>query len=114
MFSEECIEPLATGDCHGSINRYYFDLTDKICKKFIYTGCKANRNNFETLSECTNQCEMQIESFSDDYSIVDEKDNENNNEGEEEEYYADSENKDDGEKFKNDYICLIKQLIINF
>ena len=95
MFPEECIEPLSTGDCHGSLNRYYFDLTDKICKKFIYTGCNANRNNFETLSECTNQCEIPIESLSDDYSLVEEKDND---EGEEEGDYIDSEYKDDSKK----------------
>lgn len=49
------------GNCSTYRERYYFDLVDKTCKKFYYTGCNGNRNNFGSLEECSSSCSTQPE-----------------------------------------------------
>lgn len=55
-FNDQCMESLKMGNCDTYKERYYFDLVDKKCKKFYFTGCNGNRNNFESLTECSNTC----------------------------------------------------------
>lgn len=43
------------GPCRMSIKRYYYDSKEKICKEFIYGGCKGVVP-FETLEECQKGC----------------------------------------------------------
>ena len=59
---------MAVGECRASIKRFYYDITEKACKIFQFSGCKGNRNNFESLQECSNQCEQRsFENEMDEY-----------------------------------------------
>ncbi|GBL77304.1 Kunitz-type protease inhibitor 1 [Araneus ventricosus] len=51
-----CYQPVDLGSCRGSIQRYYFDPKEKICKIFNYGGCGGNKNNFMSLPECQKNC----------------------------------------------------------
>lgn len=52
-----CLLSPSSGPCKGQIPRYYFDLNDGQCKKFSYSGCVGNSNNFLTLQECRESCD---------------------------------------------------------
>ncbi|CAB3404667.1 unnamed protein product [Caenorhabditis bovis] len=55
--SEEiCKEEKAAGQCGGSFPRYWYNEIRNQCERFIYTGCKGNRNQFETEEECKQIC----------------------------------------------------------
>ncbi|PAV72247.1 hypothetical protein WR25_00064 isoform A [Diploscapter pachys] len=55
--SEEiCQEEKQEGQCGGSFPRYWFNHEKQTCERFIYTGCKGNRNQFETEEECKKIC----------------------------------------------------------
>jgi hypothetical protein len=45
------------GYCRDEILRYYYDAEAKKCQHFIYTGCGGNENNFETITDCENECD---------------------------------------------------------
>lgn len=55
-FNEVCMETLKMGNCSTYKERYYFDVIDQTCKKFYFTGCNGNRNNFQTKQECSTTC----------------------------------------------------------
>ncbi|KIH61626.1 Kunitz/Bovine pancreatic trypsin inhibitor domain protein [Ancylostoma duodenale] len=44
------------GRCRASMRRYYYDESKGKCVKFIYGGCGATQNNFETKEECQRTC----------------------------------------------------------
>ncbi|CEF70857.1 Thrombospondin, type 1 repeat and Proteinase inhibitor I2, Kunitz metazoa domain and Reeler domain and Spondin, N-terminal domain-containing protein [Strongyloides ratti] len=55
--SEEiCNEDKAEGQCGGVFPRYWYNSNTSKCERFIYTGCKGNRNQFETEKECKQLC----------------------------------------------------------
>lgn len=46
-----------THTCGGTAGlRYYYDGRDGQCKRFRYTGCGGNSNNFATSLECLHIC----------------------------------------------------------
>ncbi|XP_053377247.1 actinia tenebrosa protease inhibitors-like [Mercenaria mercenaria] len=45
-----------TGPCLASEQRYYFDKDSGLCRRFTYSGCEGNGNNFETYEECRKVC----------------------------------------------------------
>ncbi|XP_068094576.1 actinia tenebrosa protease inhibitors-like isoform X2 [Hyperolius riggenbachi] len=51
-----CTLPKKTGPCKADMQRYYYDTETKSCRRFVYGGCKGNRNNFETLKDCIRTC----------------------------------------------------------
>ena len=51
-----CEMPKATGNCQGSLPRFYFDLSTRTCQPFVFTGCEGNSNNFESFVECEEAC----------------------------------------------------------
>ena len=57
-FPARCLQPQKTGRCFAAFPKFYFDSAEKTCKEFIYGGCDANENNFETIEECKNACEI--------------------------------------------------------
>uniref|UniRef100_A0AC34FN29 Spondin-1 n=1 Tax=Panagrolaimus sp. ES5 TaxID=591445 RepID=A0AC34FN29_9BILA len=55
--SEEiCQEEKEEGQCKGTFPRYWYNKELNRCERFIYTGCKGNRNQFETEEECKSLC----------------------------------------------------------
>ncbi len=56
--NEVCMDSLKIGNCSTYKERYYFDAIDATCKKFYYTGCNGNRNNFASLKECLTTCSV--------------------------------------------------------
>uniref|UniRef100_A0AC34R1F0 Spondin-1 n=1 Tax=Panagrolaimus sp. JU765 TaxID=591449 RepID=A0AC34R1F0_9BILA len=66
--SEEiCQEEKQEGQCKGTFPRYWFNNETQVCERFIYTGCKGNRNQFETEEECKSFC---IPDFSTNKAIL--------------------------------------------
>ena len=51
-----CLLPSVTGPCRASMPRYFYNKRTGKCEKFIFGGCRGNKNNFRTLKECENQC----------------------------------------------------------
>ena len=51
-----CSLEVAPGPCKGAIPRYYYD--GETCTGFTYGGCLGNANNFESLVECQNECDI--------------------------------------------------------
>jgi hypothetical protein len=59
---------LEKGHCQLTMLRFYYEISTRTCKKFIYSGCGGNSNNFKTLGECQkvcrptkNVCEMKVD-----------------------------------------------------
>uniref|UniRef100_A0A3P8QAG6 BPTI/Kunitz inhibitor domain-containing protein n=1 Tax=Astatotilapia calliptera TaxID=8154 RepID=A0A3P8QAG6_ASTCA len=46
----------AEGECNGKYLRYYYDSTDKKCKRFSWTGCLGNGNRFFDYNSCNFTC----------------------------------------------------------
>jgi len=51
-----CSEPLLTGECWSSVERWHYNATKATCSQFRYTGCGGNRNNFQSEEECLQEC----------------------------------------------------------
>ncbi|CAD5219044.1 unnamed protein product [Bursaphelenchus okinawaensis] len=51
-----CNLELDIGGCNNPTERYYFDSDNQVCKKFVYSGCDGNLNNFESEKECRDYC----------------------------------------------------------
>ena len=51
-----CQLPPKTGKCRAKIKRYYFNPDSGTCESFFYGGCNGNKNNFQTLKQCQQQC----------------------------------------------------------
>jgi hypothetical protein len=45
-----------TGSCLAYFQRYGFNSATGHCERFVYGGCGANENNFDTLGECEDEC----------------------------------------------------------
>uniref|UniRef100_A0A915HQ25 BPTI/Kunitz inhibitor domain-containing protein n=1 Tax=Romanomermis culicivorax TaxID=13658 RepID=A0A915HQ25_ROMCU len=54
--STVCSQPRQTGPCRASFPRFYYNSTEKQCRKFVYGGCDSNDNNFFTSDECQRVC----------------------------------------------------------
>jgi hypothetical protein len=54
----DCALPPETGTCEALIRRFYHDPSTNTCKVFNYGGCDGNANNFETLAECEQACDV--------------------------------------------------------
>uniref|UniRef100_A0A3P8Q9A3 BPTI/Kunitz inhibitor domain-containing protein n=1 Tax=Astatotilapia calliptera TaxID=8154 RepID=A0A3P8Q9A3_ASTCA len=51
-----CTLEKAEGECNGKYLRYYYDSTDKKCKRFSWTGCLGNGNRFFDYNSCNFTC----------------------------------------------------------
>ncbi|GFS33930.1 kappaPI-actitoxin-Avd3d [Nephila pilipes] len=57
-----CNEVKAVGNCNNNIERYYYNVVEDKCEKFMYSGCNGNNNNFKTLQECAEKCQVNQDS----------------------------------------------------
>merc|ERR1719361_697531 len=55
-----CLLPKDVGPCRAAISRYYYDGLSGQCQQFFFGGCGGNDNNFETMTDCTSKCEVDI------------------------------------------------------
>lgn len=51
-----CYLPEAKGDCKASLKMFLFDVEQDRCRSFNYTGCRGNRNRFQTMGDCEAAC----------------------------------------------------------
>ncbi|KAH7973024.1 hypothetical protein HPB52_020573 [Rhipicephalus sanguineus] len=56
-----CYEPKKVGPCRAYVPRYFYNTTTKFCERFVYGGCKGNRNNFPELDVCLKTCKVGYE-----------------------------------------------------
>jgi hypothetical protein len=54
--AEACNAPPVSGNCDAYFQRWFHDPTTGLCKSFVYGGCGANANNYETLEACQQAC----------------------------------------------------------
>lgn len=56
-----CLKGPDSGWCEGggaSIQlRYYYHQKSSRCECFLYYGCEGNKNNFENITDCSQQCQ---------------------------------------------------------
>ncbi|KAM5146135.1 kunitz-type protease inhibitor 2 [Mantella aurantiaca] len=68
-FKEYCAAAPSTGSCRASFTRFYYDPSTMACKTFVYGGCKPNKNNYLTESDCLTMCEGRSEDDDDDSNV---------------------------------------------
>uniref|UniRef100_A0A8D0HJS1 BPTI/Kunitz inhibitor domain-containing protein n=1 Tax=Sphenodon punctatus TaxID=8508 RepID=A0A8D0HJS1_SPHPU len=51
-----CKLPPEPSRCRGHFIRFFYNPAAKRCKKFVYGGCRGNKNNFLTQVECLQTC----------------------------------------------------------
>ncbi|KAI0239009.1 Kunitz-type serine protease inhibitor bitisilin-2 [Lamellibrachia satsuma] len=51
-----CYLPAETGPCRAYFPRWYYNCATCKCEKFVYGGCKGNRNRFKTERACRRIC----------------------------------------------------------
>ncbi|KAL5103687.1 PI-actitoxin-Axm2b [Taenia crassiceps] len=59
-YINRCNLPISSGQCQGYFLRYGYDSETDECRRFVYSGCRGNRNNFFTYNECMNRCYMRF------------------------------------------------------
>ncbi|VBB27548.1 unnamed protein product [Acanthocheilonema viteae] len=53
---DPCKQDLDQGHGNARQTRYYFNKYSRACEQFNYRGINGNRNNFESLQQCQQQC----------------------------------------------------------
>ncbi|XP_033833602.1 kunitz-type protease inhibitor 2 isoform X2 [Periophthalmus magnuspinnatus] len=53
---EQCVAPPVVGPCRAAFPRWFFNVSSGRCERFIYGGCRGNKNNYAKEEECTNSC----------------------------------------------------------
>ncbi|CAF3509066.1 unnamed protein product [Rotaria socialis] len=51
-----CLQPRIIGTCQERRPTWYFDMVERECKLFQYSGCKGNHNQFGSKEECDLSC----------------------------------------------------------
>ncbi|KAF6199683.1 hypothetical protein GE061_005981, partial [Apolygus lucorum] len=57
----ECSLPKAPGTCTDKLSKWYFELKEKRCRPFYYSGCGGNGNHFDSLEDCNGYCPVSKE-----------------------------------------------------
>ncbi|KAH8412107.1 hypothetical protein KR222_011069, partial [Zaprionus bogoriensis] len=52
----KCLQPLETGPCRMSLDRFYYNKDKKVCEPFKYGGCKGNDNRWGFRQMCEEAC----------------------------------------------------------
>jgi hypothetical protein len=59
-YTGSCTQPKETGNCENKYARWHYSKDDNKCMPFYYTGCDGNKNNFESLEHCVQDCPSKI------------------------------------------------------
>ncbi|XP_053783381.1 WAP four-disulfide core domain protein 8 [Desmodus rotundus] len=59
-YEEPCMLSVDPGNCRSVNKRWYFDLKDKLCKRFNYGGCSGNANHFLSQNDCMTACSLTV------------------------------------------------------
>ncbi|CDS36963.1 trypsin inhibitor [Echinococcus multilocularis] len=59
-YINRCNLPISSGRCRGYFLRYGYDSKTDECRRFVYGGCRGNRNNFFTYKECMKRCYLRF------------------------------------------------------
>ncbi|XP_029923232.1 kunitz-type protease inhibitor 2 isoform X2 [Myripristis murdjan] len=51
-----CAQPMKVGSCKAAFRKFYYEQESDSCRPFIYGGCEANGNNFDSLEDCEAAC----------------------------------------------------------
>ncbi|XP_003457869.2 kunitz-type protease inhibitor 2 [Oreochromis niloticus] len=51
-----CRLPMKVGPCRAAFPRFFYNVTSRNCSGFVYGGCEANGNHFESQEECEATC----------------------------------------------------------
>ncbi|XP_055847560.1 papilin isoform X2 [Episyrphus balteatus] len=51
-----CEQPMDNGPCQGNFERWFYDNQTDTCQRFMYGGCKGNKNNYATEHACNYHC----------------------------------------------------------
>ncbi|KAM8769398.1 kunitz-type protease inhibitor 2 isoform 1-T1 [Acanthopagrus schlegelii] len=51
-----CRLPPKVGSCRASFPKFFYNVTNQSCQKFVYGGCEGNDNKFDTQDECETVC----------------------------------------------------------
>ncbi|KAF8774025.1 Kunitz-type serine protease inhibitor 6 like protein [Argiope bruennichi] len=62
-----CFLPPEVGPCRAGFYNYHFNRRTGQCEKFLYGGCRGNKNNFDTKEKCEKACSKKN---SDDFTCV--------------------------------------------
>lgn len=54
--SKQCSQPKVTGPCRSNLRRWWFNGKTKKCERFVYGGCRGNKNNFGVKANCERVC----------------------------------------------------------
>ncbi|XGW03811.1 hypothetical protein V3C99_015174 [Haemonchus contortus] len=54
--TKECVGGAARGPCSAALSRWYYDEQEAKCKKFTFSGCGGNGNNYDTEEACIRRC----------------------------------------------------------
>ncbi|XP_041851360.1 kunitz-type protease inhibitor 2 [Melanotaenia boesemani] len=54
--SLHCLLPMKVGSCRAAFPKFFYNVTNQSCSSFIYGGCEANENNFDSQEECEATC----------------------------------------------------------
>lgn len=54
--SVRCRLPMKVGPCRAAFPRFFYNVTSRNCSGFVYGGCEANGNHFESQEECEATC----------------------------------------------------------
>ena len=52
----DCTDPMSIGRCKMAVERFFYNASADECESFVWGGCGANGNNFESLEECDRAC----------------------------------------------------------
>ncbi|KAM4825927.1 kunitz-type protease inhibitor 2 [Thomomys bottae] len=55
-YEEYCAAKAFTGPCRAAFPRWYFDSEKNSCDKFIYGGCRGNKNSYLSQEACMQRC----------------------------------------------------------
>lgn len=53
---QQCFDEIDPGLCKAAFVRYAYNSKRKRCEQFLWGGCAANGNNFETMEACKQAC----------------------------------------------------------